>query len=139
MTILARLLIAGLLAAAAFGAAPLRAQDPAGDVRRLVEAARALDTAWPWQPAIPEVAQVAGHGAAAGPLLLRELRYGPSTEPGDWDLHVEQQVALALCLIYGETPVSGETVWGVRSPDEKNRKVRAFWRDRVARGAPAAQ
>lgn len=127
----------GLLVAAACGAASASAQDIEGDVRRLVEAARALDTAWPWQPAIPEVEAVARHGAAAGPALVRELRYGPGTGPGDWDLHVEQQVALALCRIYGEAPVSGETVWGVRAADERNRRVRAFWRGRVAR-PPAA-
>jgi len=109
-------------------------QEMTDDVARLVAAAKQLDTAWPWQPAIPEVERVARHGPAVAPALLAELRYESEEQwgSGDWDLHVEQQVALALCRIFDVPPESGRTVFGVRATAEQNGTVREFWRARVA-------
>ncbi len=106
----------------------------ARDVAKLVAAARKLDKAWPWQPAIPEVKTVAAHGKAAARALLAELRYVSREQwvsNDSWDLHVEQQVALALCEIYGVMPESGGTVYGIRSEEQNNEKVRKFWRRKV--------
>lgn len=119
---------------------PTLTQEMTGDVARLVTAAKQLDTAWPWQPAIPEVEQVARHGLAVAAALLAELRYESEEQwgSGDWDLHVEQQVALALCRIFDVTPESGRTVFGIRATAEQNSTVREFWRARVATALQSA-
>jgi hypothetical protein len=125
-SLLATALVVSLLAPAVAGSHDLELA-----VRRLVEAAETLDIAWPWRGAVPEVPEVAKYGKSAAPLLVRQLEYGPETEAGAWNLHVEQQVALALCAVFGLEPVSGRTVYGVRSLDKEDRKVRRFWRMRV--------
>jgi hypothetical protein len=103
------------------------------DIARLVEAARKLDTAWPWQAPIPETEAVVAHGKAAGPALASQLKYSSQEQWGTetWDLHVEQQVALALCEIYAVRGESGRTVYGVRAKEKDNESVRSYWRAKV--------
>lgn len=112
---------------------PGHAQDPEAEVRRLIAAAKGLDTAWPWQGPIPEVYIVAKRGKSAAPYLVKHLQYGPDTPFFGWDLHVEQQIELALCIIFDTLPVSGETVYGIRSFADTNRTIRGFWEARVQR------
>ena len=112
---------------------PVHPQGLEADVQHLLDHARELDTAWPWKGPIPEVRDVAKHGKSAAPILVKQLRYGPHQEFFGWDLHVEQQVELALCMIFGYQPVSGETVYGIRSSDEKNGMIKGFWQERVRR------
>lgn len=102
------------------------------DIARLVKVASKLDKAWPWQAPIPEIEAVAAHGKAAGPLLASQLKFYSHLQGADeWDLHAEQQVALALCQIYAVQPESGHTVYGIRSNDKANESVRSFWRTTV--------
>jgi len=103
------------------------------DVARLVAAAKRLNTAWPWQSEIPEVTLVARHGVTVAPALVAELRYNSEEQWGSegWNLHVEQQVELVLCKIFGVAPESGRTVFGIRSPEAQNRKVQGYWRAKV--------
>lgn len=103
------------------------------DVTRLVAAARQLDTAWPWQAPVPEIAVVVAHGEAAARELASQLQYSSVEQWGTstWDLHVEQQVALALCEIFAVQPEAGRTVYSVRAKEDDNVKVRAYWREKV--------
>lgn len=114
------------------GGSPTRIE---ADVKALVEAAHKLTTAWPWQPPIAQVATVSRHGTAAGPLLVAELRYESEAQEAPWDIHVEQQVELALCKIYGEPAESGRTVYGVRSFERENKTVRTYWLTKVMKKA----
>ena len=118
---------------AQFDRTPAVTSEMEADVARLVAAAKRLDTAWPWLSEIPEVALVARHGVAVAPALVAELRYKSEQQWGSegWNLHVEQQVALALCKIFGVAPESGRTVFGIRSFEAQNRLVRAYWRTKV--------
>lgn len=110
-------------------------EDMRQDVAALVAAAKRLDTAWPWQGPLPEIDVVAKHGKRVAPLLVALLRYGSDKDYGDgvWDLHVEQQVELALCKIYGVTPESERTVYGIRSSEEANKKIKRFWQATIRR------
>lgn len=104
------------------------------DVARLVEAARKLDTLWPWQRAIPEVSQVARYGKAVAPILVALLSDDPdmikdSTPEDDW--HVQQHVALTLCKIYGISEESGH-VYDNRAMPEENSGVKKFWLRKLA-------
>jgi len=110
---------------------PGHAQGAAAEVQRLIAAAEALNTAWPWQAPIPEAYEVAKLGKSAAPILVKHLQYGPDTPFFGWDLHVEQQIELALCIIFDTLPVSGETVYGIRSYEDRNRMIKAFWEARV--------
>jgi hypothetical protein len=101
-------LLAGLIALRVFDPGPACSQDPDAAVQRLLGAASALDTAWPWQGPISEVYNVARYGKPVAPVLVEHLRYGPDADVSGWDLHVEQQVELTLCVIFGEDPVSGK-------------------------------
>jgi len=104
------------------------------DVARLVEAAKKLNTLWPWQGAIPEVNQVAQHGKAVAPLLVVLLSDDPdmtkeSTPQVNW--YVQQQVALTLCKIYGVSEEVGH-VYGNRAAPEENAGVKKFWLGKLA-------
>ena len=70
--------------------------------------------------------------AAAHPLLSL-LRFESEQQLSDetWGLQLEQQAALALCRIYGETASSGRTVYGPRATPSENRRVKAFWTARI--------
>lgn len=126
---------------AQLGGSPAAAPAIETDVARLVAAAKRLNTAWPWQAEIPEVALVARHGVAAAPALVAELRYSSEEQWGTegWSLHVEQQVELALCRIFGVEPESGRTVFGIRSSEAQNRQVLEYWRAKVASSRSDAQ
>lgn len=127
--------VCALLAALAIG--PVCADGPRtgealqADVAHLVNAARQRTMLWPWKPPEPEVAVVASHGTAIAPFLVELLVESPETTEGA-DLNVQQQVALALCRIYGVPEVGGH-VYMNRASSEENSKVKAFWSAMVAR------
>src|SRR5262245_15021980 len=102
------------------------------DIDNLVKAARLLKTAWPWKGEIPEVNRVTRHGKIVTPALVSLLKVEKEYET-EFDLHVEQQIELTLCRIYKEVPESGKTVYGIRSSDSENVKIKAFWVDRIKR------
>ncbi len=87
---------------------------------------------WPWQGPVPAAVEVTRVGKPASMQLVRHLRYSlDMDEDANWNLRVEQQVELVLCMIFGYQPGSGETVYGIRSSDPKNGTVRHFWFERV--------
>ncbi|WP_428311776.1 hypothetical protein [Hydrocarboniphaga sp.] len=98
------------------------------DIQRLVQSAHERTTLWPWKPAEPEVAIVAAHGKAAGPLLVARLADKPDDAE---DYNVQQQLALALCKIYNESEEGGH-IFMNRASEETNNKVKAFWLSRIA-------
>ncbi len=110
------------------------------DIAALVDAASRLDTAWPWQGPIPEVKRVARHGKTAGPRLVALLTVEkPMRFESIKNFHVEQQLELALCMIYKVAPESGKSVYGIRSSDEDNWTVKPFWESRLASDGNKAQ
>jgi hypothetical protein len=98
------------------------------DVDRLVRAAEQLAGAWPSQPPppIPEVADVARNGKAVVPLLVALLSDDPNAERDRRSWKVQQQVALALCRIYSESPHCGRTYCD-GDPPERIGRVREGW------------
>ena len=48
-----------------------------------------------------------------------------------WDVHVEQQIELALCKIYKVIPESGKTVYSISSLESENVGVRRFWSEKI--------
>ena len=108
-------------------------QDMKEDVAALVAAAKLHNKAWPWQGPLQEIDRVARHGKQIAPALVSLLRYDSMEQwsDGSWDIHVEQQLELALCKIYGVAPESGKTVYGIRSFEEDNKKIRQFWQSKV--------
>jgi len=99
------------------------------DIDALVAAARSSGRTWPDDPELPQVHALARHGVAAAPALLRLLRIESEQQltDGAWSLQLEQQAALALCRIYGETPSGGRTVYDPRAGASDNVGVKAFW------------
>jgi hypothetical protein len=115
---------------ASLAGSPVSLKQVRKDVAHLVHAARQLDKLWPWQPAIPDVAIVAADGHAAGPFLVALLADDPDFDEGvDW--HVQQQVALALCKIYGVKEGPGH-VYMNRAFPKTNMRIKAFWVGKVA-------
>lgn len=119
----------------ALGPATAIAQEVASpfeqDIALLVREARKLEKLWPWQPPLPEVRKVAAHGKPIAPRLAALLRLDEDTDILDVDWHVEQQVELALCEIFGIQTASGKTVFGNRSSDVENKTIKRFWEARV--------
>lgn len=100
------------------------------DVTQLVHAAHKLDKLWPWQHAIHEVSVVAADGRPAGPFLLTLLVNDPDDDKNvDW--HVQQQVALTLCKIYGIKAGPGR-VYMNRVFPKTNRRIKPFWKTIVS-------
>jgi hypothetical protein len=93
------------------------------DVDRLVQAAEKLTGAWPAQapPPIPEVSLVARHGTRVAPLLTTLLSNDPSVERDRKRWKVQQQAALALCLVYSESKHCGRTYCDGDSPERIGR------------------
>ena len=100
------------------------------DVAALVASAQQSGRTWPDDPPARELDAVANHGSAAVPGLLSLLRFDSEDRLNDpaWSLQVEQQAALALCRIFGETAAAGRTVYGSRATSTDNVRVREFWR-----------
>ncbi len=99
------------------------------EVAMLVKAAEELTTLWPWSGPVPEVARVAAYGKPIAPLLVDLLADDPESIEDPLqkvDLHVQQQVALALCKIYGVTDEAGH-VYMNRASREVNARVKLFW------------
>lgn len=105
------------------------------DVSALVAAAKKTSRLWPDDGSLREIDEVARHGPQAGPSLVGLLRFESDEQLADetWSPAVEQQAALALCRIFGETPAAGRTVYDVRSTSAENARVKPFWTARVAR------
>jgi hypothetical protein len=103
------------------------------DVAALVVAAKRTRPLWPDDPPLRQVDAVARHGLRAGPPLVSLLRFVSDEQFSDetWSPNVEQQVALALCRIYGELPLANRTVYDVRATSTENSQVKQFWNARV--------
>ena len=103
------------------------------DVDRLVRAAGILTATWPSQPPppLPEVAIVARHGKAVVPLLMALLSDDPHAERDRKRWTVQQQVALALSVIYAESQHCGRTYCDA-DPPERIGRVRAGWLNVIA-------
>jgi hypothetical protein len=104
------------------------------DVNRLVARARALNTVWPWQLAIPEVDRVARHGIAVAPLLVALLPDDPEEaildSSGGLDLAAQQQVEIALCRIFGIREDCGY-IYCNRVSDDVNLRIKQFWLTKI--------
>jgi HEAT repeat protein len=98
------------------------------DVARLVRTAQTLSGTWPSQapPSIPEVGVVARHGTAVVPLLIVLLSDDPAVERDRRRWKVQQQVALVLGRIYGESLHCGRAYCD-GDPPERIARVRQFW------------
>ena len=99
------------------------------DIAALAAAAKATARVWPGDAPLPQVDRVAKHGLRAAPALVTLLRFESEAQLGDgtWSPGLEQQVALALCKIYGELPSGARTVYDVQTTPEENRQVKEFW------------
>src|SRR5215468_10850361 len=115
-------LVVAMLGSAESGEAPT-ASRCASQVDAFIAAAKKVDAAWPWQGLIAEAMPVLECGRAIAPSLLAHLKYDGGETEG-LDFHVEQQVELALCRLFGIPEESGKTVFGVRSPERDNLDVR---------------
>lgn len=105
----------------------------AAAVHRLAQAAEKRTTLWPWEGPLPEVANVASYGEAIAPLLVTLLAEDPDSfdeNAPDVDWSVQQQVALALCKIYGVSEEAGH-VYMNRASRETNASVKRFWKQKV--------
>ena len=80
------------------------------DIAALINAASDRRPVWPDHPPLPQVDHVARHGSRAAHALVALLpsESDDASADGSPDLHVEQQVELTLCRIYGVLPASGE-------------------------------
>jgi hypothetical protein len=103
------------------------------DLGRLVARAETLNTLWPWQGPIPEVQLVVRHGKAVAPSLLALLADDPDDDTVDpvMNWRLQQQVALALCQLYG-VPAECGHVYCHRSSRERNQEVKRFWQAKIA-------
>jgi hypothetical protein len=99
------------------------------DIAALAAAAKSTSRVWPGDAPLPQVDRVAQHGLRAAPALVSLLRFESEAQLGDgaWSAGLEQQVALALCRIYGELPSAARTVYDVQATPEENRRVKRFW------------
>ena len=103
------------------------------NVEKLVQAAQKRTILWPWEGPVPEVASVATYGKAIAPMLVNLLAADPdaldvSLPEVDW--YVQQQIALALCKIYGVTEEAGH-VYMNRASREENASVKKFWVQKI--------
>lgn len=95
------------------------------EVAILVYTAQQRDKLWPWAAELSQVETVAAFGPAIAPLLLELLSANPDYDT-DADWQVEQQVALALCKIYGVNPEPGR-VYMNRATAETNAQIKPYW------------
>ena len=100
------------------------------DIQKLLVAAGKRGRAWEWRGSVPEVALVARHGKIVAPKLLKLLAH-PEDSFTDSHIIVDQQIQLVLCSIFNEEPTFGRTIYGVRTTEDENRKVKTFWKARV--------
>ena len=105
------------------------------DVEALVAAARRSTRVWPDDPPLAETNRVVRHGPAAGPVLVSLLQFDSAQRMCDeaFSTSLEQQLELALCGIYGETPRGAHTVYDVRAIAADNCRVKPFWQAKVTR------
>ncbi len=99
------------------------------EVAKLVRAAEGLTTLWPWIGPVPEVERVVAYGRPIAPLLIDLLADDPDpmdVQSKEVNWSVQQQVALALCKIFGVTAKAGH-VYMNRASQEKNASVKQFW------------
>lgn len=102
------------------------------DIARLAAAARGSNRIWPDHPPLAEVDRVARHGPRAGPTLVSRLHFESEEQRDDtWSPAVEQQLELALCRIYGETPSGARTVYDIRASAPENARVKPFWEAKI--------
>jgi hypothetical protein len=105
------------------------------DIAALESAARRTDRVWPDDPPLQQADDMTKHGIRAAPALLALLRFESDQQLSDetWSASLEQQAALALCRIYGESPTGARTVYDRRATAAENRQVKSFWQARVTR------
>jgi len=115
---------------ASVGASGQHASSEDRDIQKLLNAARKRDRAWEWRGPVGEVDIVARHGKTIAPKLLKLLDH-PEDYSFDQHITVDQQIQLVLCRIFDEEPVHARTIYFVRTTEEQNRKVKAFWKARV--------
>jgi hypothetical protein len=103
------------------------------DIKALVAGAKSTGRCWPEDPPLQQVEVVAKHGLAAAHPIMSLLRFDSEEQLTDetWSPQLEQQAALALCKIYGETASSGRTVYDPRATPSENRRVKEFWAAKV--------
>jgi hypothetical protein len=99
------------------------------EVAMLVKAAEGLTILWPWIGPVPEVERVVAYRRPIAPLLIDLLADDPDpmdVQSKEINWSVQQQVALALCKIFGVTAEAGH-VYMNRASQEKNASVTQFW------------
>lgn len=104
------------------------------DLQHLMSAARLRTTPWPAAAPLPLVDTVAKHGRAIARAIAAMLPADSATVV-EWNMHVEQQLELTLCAIYGVKPEAGKTVYAASATQAANRALRQYWRDRVRSGS----
>lgn len=119
-----------LLLPASGTAAPRDTSAEDRDIQKLLNAAAKRNRAWEWRGPVPEVAIVARHGKIIAPKLLKLLDH-PEDSSTFSHIGVDQQIQLVLCSVFDEKPEHGRTIYFVRTTEDENRKVRAFWKTRV--------
>jgi hypothetical protein len=132
VTVLQLLLIATLvlpfLASGTAAARDTSAEDR--DIRKLLNAAGKRGRAWEWRGPVPEAATVARHGKIVAPKLLKLLDH-PEDSSTFSHIIVDQQIQLVLCSLFDEKPEHARTIYFVRTTEDENRKVKAFWKTRI--------
>jgi hypothetical protein len=98
------------------------------DIARLVVASKKQERAVEWAGAVPEDELVARHGKHIVPKLMALLDENKDV-PTDLHLAPDQDVMLALCLIYHEKPF--RHFYLVRATYADNRLIYEFWKRRV--------
>ena len=140
-----RIHIGPLIAAIALVTASASASPPAdmeSDVLAMIRAAHKLDSLMPWASPVAELDRVVRLGKGVTPLLIRLLPDDPDDpELSYWrwderailsgkqfDWHVEQQAAVALCRIYQvSSPRGGCPMYSNRASREYNKTVKPFF------------
>ena len=112
----------------------------------MVRAAHKLKKLMPWSAPVPEIDSVVRHGKAVVPQLIVLLPDDPD-DPNlayerwdeqdivagkQFDWHVQQQAATALCRIY-QIAEPDCPRYESRATRETNKKIRPFWLKTITR------
>jgi hypothetical protein len=84
---------------------------------------------FPWKGRSPAVERIVQLGTPVSAYLVESLADIQDFYDGkDFDFKVQQNITIALCRIYGMEPVFGPHSYGVRSSQDENLKVFAYWK-----------